>query len=368
MNGAVPGFGGRISVNVLLLHQEEILHYRVVIYNYLSEFLKGRGIALSVLAETVQDDNPHPIEFRYLHVKPTVVNIVRMVREIRPEVIILFVNLKHLYLFPVLVFAKMNGIKTIYWGHGKDLQNPDSKIKNYLYRLEFNLVDRILLYSTSLTELINKSNRHKVTVANNTLATNRKHFSLEELLEVRDKYGIGENTLIICVGRIQKYKRIPDLIAAFAQIRNPDVGLLLVGSDDEELLGALDDRRIHYLGAVYGEELEKLLSLSNIYCMPGAIGLSIVDAFQYGLPIVTEDVQHGPEIMYLKPDVNGFIVPVGNIKALSEKLELLAGDVALREHMSERALYEINTSGSIENMCGGFLDAIRAASRQDGAC
>ena len=32
----------------------------------------------------------------------------------------------------------------------------------------------------------------------------------------------------------------------------------------------------------------------DVYCIPGAIGLSIVDAQFCGLPVVTEDVDHGP--------------------------------------------------------------------------
>jgi glycosyltransferase involved in cell wall biosynthesis len=337
-----------------------VLHYRVAIYNHLSKFLRKNGIDLFVLAESVQEENPYQIEFNIIHSKLGTYKIVSILRRKRPDAIILFVNLKNLYLFPVLFFAKFMGVKLIYWGHGKDLQYPNAKIKNLLYQLQFYLVDRILLYSETLTGSINKTNRYKINIANNTLATNRKYFSEEQLQTTRDKYCIAEKVLIICVGRIKKYKRIQDLIDAFKNIQNPDIGLLLVGPDDEGLIGSLEDRRIHYLNAVYGDELGKLLSIASIYCMPGALGLSIVDAFQYGLPIVTENVHHGPEIMYLNNGVNGFIVPVGDIDALSEKLKLLSNDAKLRESMSEQAIKEINVKGSIELMCEGFLDAITA--------
>ena len=65
---------------------------------------------------------------------------------------------------------------------------------------------------------------------------------------------------------------------------------------------------------MYGDERFDLLSASDVYCLPGAVGLSIVDAFHCGLPFVTEDGDESAEIAYLKHGVNGFIVPRGDVK------------------------------------------------------
>ena len=93
--------------------------------------------------------------------------------------------------------------------------------------------------------------------------------------------------------------------------------------------------------------------------MPGAVGLSIVDAFYCGLPVVTEEGEESPEIMYLKDGVNGFIVPNGDIQQLAAKLQLLLEDDALRAQFSLAAKNEIMTNGHIDNMCKGFRDALR---------
>ena len=221
------------------------------------------------------------------------------------------------------------------------------------------MVDKIILYSGDLIQHVARKHKDKIHIANNTLATTRKCFDASRLGRLKNKYAINEETLIIFVGRVQQYKRIDDLINAFAKIKRSDIGLLIIGSDDEQLIDHEADTRIHCLGAIHGDELAMFLSLADIYCMPGAIGLSIVDAFQYGLPIVTEDVQHGPEIMYLKNEVNGFMVPVGDVDLLAEKLELLSTDVDLRNSMSAAAVNEISVNGSVDNMCEGFLSAIR---------
>ena len=101
-----------------------------------------------------------------------------------------------------------------------------------------------------------------------------------------------------------------------------------------------------------------MLSSADVYCIPGALGLSIVDAFYCGLPIVTEDSDESPEIMYLKNGINGFIVPQGNIPLLAAKLQILLNDDDLRKQFSIEAKKEIHTNGHIDKMCQGFIDAL----------
>jgi glycosyltransferase involved in cell wall biosynthesis len=161
------------------------------------------------------------------------------------------------------------------------------------------------------------------------------------------------------MGRMQKRKRIDDLIQAFNMMNMEDVGLILVGPDSEGILVNIEGKNIFKLGPVYGEESLDLLSAADVYCLPGAIGLSIVDAFYCGLPVITEDVRHGPEITYLKNGVNGFIVPQGDISELAAKLRMLLTDDALREKFSQAAKHEIMTNGHIDRLCEGFESALR---------
>ena len=98
----------------------------------------------------------------------------------------------------------------------------------------------------------------------------------------------------------------------------------------------------------------------------GAVGLSIIDAFHCGLPFVTEGGDESAEIMYLKDGVNGFIVPKGNIRSLSNKLLLLLDDHELRRRFSEAAKQEITENGSIDKLCAGFREALCYATFQTG--
>ena len=140
-----------------------------------------------------------------------------------------------------------------------------------------------------------------------------------------------------------------------------DVGLILIGPDPENLLDRLEGPNIFKLGPLYGKILNAVLKHSDIFCLPGHVGLGIIDALYYGLPFVTEQVRHAPEIMYLKDGVNGFMVRKGDIGALKEKLLMLIDNKELRNKMSVNAKKEMEENGNISAMFEGFSNAVNYA-------
>ena len=171
-------------------------------------------------------------------------------------------------------------------------------------------------------------------------------------------YVIKTKKNIICMGRMQRRKRVGDLILAFRSLKLQDVGLVLVGPDTEGILKGVEGENIYNIGPVYGEDAMQLLGACDLYCLPGHVGLSIVDAFYCGLPLVTENVDHAPEISYLKHGINGFMVPRGDIRSLAEKIELLLTNDALRRSFSQAAKAELQSRARISTMCEGFRESI----------
>jgi glycosyltransferase involved in cell wall biosynthesis len=175
---------------------------------------------------------------------------------------------------------------------------------------------------------------------------------------ILSRYGIKTKKNIICVGRIQKRKRIEHLVDAFICMNRPDIGLILVGPDIDGVLDKIYGDNIYKLGPIYGKEKFDLLSSADVYCLPGAVGLSIIDTFHCGLPFVTEDGDESAEIIYLKDGVNGFVVPKGDIQVMSQKLQFLLYNDEIRQKFSDGAKRIIVETGSIDMMCAGFRDAL----------
>ena len=280
------------------------------------------------------------------------------------DVVINFVNLRHFYLFPVYVVVK--GIlrrKMVWWGQGRDLAHAHARVKNAAYATEHLLCDAILLYAEHLRKYVTPRLQPKVFIANNTLALNYQGLPLGGKDKVLSSFNIPTHKNIICMGRFQKRKRIDQLVAAIQMMNRSDVGLILVGPDTERVLDDFDGINIYKLGPIYDDRRFDLLSAADVYCLPGAVGLSIVDAFHCGLPFVTEEGDESAEIAYLKHGENGFVVPRGDVGELARSLLLLLDDDDLRARFSEAARREVSVNANVERLCEGFVKALKYATR-----
>jgi glycosyltransferase involved in cell wall biosynthesis len=344
---------------VLLLHGGNLPHYRVPIYSYLSQYLKSYDLELLVTSSAIQKDNPHPVEFEYVEMPLSALNIGRLIYRKKIDVVIMFVDMRHPYLFPTYLITKgLLGRKMVWWGQGKDLAAPNARLKNLAYATEQTLCDAIILYADRLKKYLPQRFHHKTFVANNTLCISYSGLPADRKQAVLDEYGIHTRKNIICLGRLQKRKRIDNLVAAHARMNRPDIGLILAGPDTEGVLKDVNGKNVFKVGPIYGSKKFDLLSASDVYCLPGAVGLSIVDAFHCGLPLITEGSYESAEMMYLKDEENGFLVEPGNIQALADKLMLLLDNDHLRKKFSDAAKREISTNGHIDKLCAGFRDAL----------
>jgi glycosyltransferase involved in cell wall biosynthesis len=351
-------------IKALLINQEQIPHYRVGVYNHLSDYLKRENCALTVVSEGAQEGHADPIRFQHAQMPLRFFGLARLIRDLEPDVIIYWVRLRYPYLFPLLVYAKLLRKKIIYWGHGSDLGKQGSMwLKRFANALEYLVSDALILYGEHQKRHVSRRFRNKIFIANNTLCFDGYTASGDDRAARLAKHGITTAKNIICMGRMQRRKRLEDLVAAFHLLNRPDVGLVLAGPDTDGILQTIQGENIYKVGPVYGYARLDLLSACEVTCLPGAVGLSIVDAFYCGLPLVTEAGDESPEIMYLKDGVNGFVVPRGDVLALADKLRLLLQDDELRGRFAQAAKHEINTNGHIDQMCRGFSDAIRVARR-----
>jgi glycosyltransferase involved in cell wall biosynthesis len=355
-----------VHTRVLLLHSGSIPHYRVAVYGYLSRYLRRHGYELIVASPAIQKGNPHPVEFDYRELELSALSIGRLIRRERTQIVILFVDMRHLYLFPTYFVAKLLlRQKMVWWGQGRDLAHPHAHLKNLAYSAEHAMCDAIILYAEHLKKYVRSRFHRKLFVANNTLVLDPAPDCATDRSAILASFGIRTRRNIVCVGRLQRRKRLDHLIAAHARMNRPDIGLVLAGPDTEGVLEGVDGPNVYKLGPLYGSRKLELLSACDVYCLPGAVGLSIVDAFHCGLPMVTESGDESAEIMYLRDGENGFVVPPGDIDALADRLLLLLDDDALRDRFSTAARHEIATRGRIEGLCDGFRDALDFARSAD---
>jgi len=347
---------------VLLFHAGLVQHYRIGVYNYLYSYLKDSGFNLTVITEGNQPDPDQKIGFPEKILDFSISSLIEVVKNLQPWAVILFINHRESYFFPFLLYLRFSGRSIITWTHGLNLQNRSSRFSRLAHHVEHALCHRIILYSDELKAYLLDSHRRRAYTANNTL--NLLDFDPQSVsrAETLKRYGINTSKNIIYSGRITKRKRVEDLLAAFDLIKDENAGLILLGPDEDKILHQviISKPRLFYLGPLYGRRVLEILSASDVSCIPGAIGLGIVDAMYCGLPVVTENVPHGPEIMYFKEGVTGYMVPAGDVASLAERLQLLLNNDELRLKMGEKAREEIMANGNIKRLARGFLECLES--------
>ena len=118
-----------------------------------------------------------------------------------------------------------------------------------------------------------------------------------------------------------------------------------VGGETKEIDRAAFENAVHeralegmvcYQGPKYGEEKERYWQKADVFVQPtyeDCFPLTIVEAMQHGKPVVSTDEGAVPDLV--KDGENGFVCPRQDAHALSDALERLITDPALRRQMGE---------------------------------
>ncbi len=337
----------------------KLFQYRIGIYNYFSKHLERDDIDLYVLATNVQENISEEIEFKYKIYSG--LGCLYFMQKYKPDVVITFLNLRDLVIWPLIHYLKLKSIPFVYWGHGTNLQDPNNKIKGLFFQYIHNLSNSILLYTPNQIKYIEKKNRHKVFVANNTLNFNEFPIIKESKYELRKEMGIHFKKVLLFVSRILPYKRVKVLIDIFEEIQHlKDIGLIIVGQGmPENLVKKINNmNNVVYLGGIYDRlKINKVFKLSDLFSIPGANGLSVNQAMYWGLPCLTLDVLQGPEAWYIKQGETGFILK--NVNELKERILYLFNNNDELARLSENSKKLMQTDGNIEQMFKGFYNAIK---------
>lgn len=356
------------QLKTVLLISGKVLHYRVSVYNYLWRRFREDGWDYKVLADCLQSNNTRPVRFDLQEVAFGFRRYRQVVREIKPDVVILFVHLKEFVLWPLIHWLKWRRIPVVVWTKGANLDEPESRLRYQLFNYVHTLADAIILYSANEVERLKSRNRVKAVAANNTINFEEIPAVAESKDEIKKEFGLPFKKLVLFVGTMGlggERKKVEHLIEIFREIEREDVGVAIVGSGmPEALKQRINPRNTRYLGTIHDPEdrlVSKLFKAADLFVVPGHIGLGLNQAFYWGLPVVTEGGNQPPEIRLLKSGRNGFMVLEGDVAALKEKVLYLLDNDEVRSRFSEMASEDLHREASIEGMYQAFLTAVKTA-------
>jgi glycosyltransferase involved in cell wall biosynthesis len=250
----------------------------------------------------------------------------------------------------------------ILWGHRHSL----NRVANWIRYWAMKHADAHLLYGDEdMPNILDHGIQpEKVFIAPNTMFVSNS----------QDTSGRSKHRLLF-VGRLQKTKRVNRLIEAFADAlpRIPDtVVLSIVGSSFEEhnlrsqakSLGI--DARVQFHGELRDDsELLPLFAESLVYVSPGFVGLGVLHAFAYGVPVVTTtnpQHRHAQEFMNLRDGVNALIVPSED--RIADALVRLCNDPAFASRLGAAAYRAYQETRRPDQMIDGFRACIEYVTRE----
>jgi len=177
----------------------------------------------------------------------------------------------------------------------------------------------------------------------------------------------GDSICFIYVGKLNKKKRILDLLAALhiAVEKDRNLHLLVVGTG--ELMEAAKCRvteqqlPVTFAGFLNQTEITKAYVAGNCLVLPSDYGetwgLVVNEAMVCGLPAIASD-RVGCSLDLVENNVTGMVFPFSDIEALAERLIIMASDPRKTRSMGRAAQELVRKKYSVEKAVEGTLSAI----------
>ncbi len=251
----------------------------------------------------------------------------RFLKDKSDYVILSGINPFLIQFFLIFIIIRIFTNKKVYWwSQGKRFRQGflGKKLRYFFYKYS----DGVFLYSEGgkknfLNEGLPISKLHVINNCLNYEDYGWLNYNLE------DKY--EKDFRIVYTGRLSERKKIIILLEAFKLIKEKGVKNIFLdiignGEQKERLEKYVQDNGMHDLvcfhGAKYGTDVHKYFLNGDLVVCPGAVGLSIVHAFSFGLPFITGegDPAHSSELELLEVGKNGDYFLLNNKESLVEKI------------------------------------------------
>jgi glycosyltransferase involved in cell wall biosynthesis len=199
--------------------------------------------------------------------------------------------------------------------------------------------------------------------------------SLPDTRPVR-RPAVGDPLKLLYTGRLdQLEKRVLDLPKIVDALLGRQVPVQLNvtgrGGDEDAVRAAsgqlLDRGAVTFHGIVSEDRLFQLYEESDVIVLTSAIEgkpLSLLEGMGRGCIPVATDIPSGvPELV--TNEVNGYLVPVGDIEAFADRLEGIYRGEDLRERLSKQA-FETATQGGyrVDDMVGAYIELFERLLRE----
>ena len=255
-------------------------------------------------------------------------NIVKNIKKIKPEIIVMCQYSSISAMFLILYF-KLMGIKYIFEVDGGYIK----KENRFKYALKKFFISQADLYISSSVQadkylIYYGANKNRIMRYNFTSLNKCDFFQKQSLdnRKIKDKFTINENQVILSIGQFINRKGFDWMIESYKKL-SKDIGIYIVGGKPTKEYLDLKEKynmtNLHFLGFKSKKEILELYSVADLFVLPtreDIWGLVINEALSCSVPVITTNMcVAGLEL--IKEGYNGYLVEVENCNQLLEKTE-----------------------------------------------
>jgi glycosyltransferase involved in cell wall biosynthesis len=239
--------------------------------------------------------------------------------------------------------SKKFKIPCIYTAHGFHFFKGNSKIKNFIFRN----VEKYLAKYTDALITINDEDfnacrewkaKRKYKISGIGFDFNKYEKALSNR-EIKKELNISDEFVILTVAEFIKRKNYDTMLKTIAKLKDENIKFLVCGTGrdkliiEEQIKNLNIEDKVQLLG--YRKDINNLMTISNAFFLPShqeGLTLSIIEALNFGLPVVTSDVRGNKDLV--DDGVGGFVCDQNDYNAFAEKFKLLIKDANLCKSMS----------------------------------
>ena len=181
----------------------------------------------------------------------------------------------------------------------------------------------------------------------------------------RREQGLGTAPLLLSCARLEPKNRFDLALEALARLaaEGRDFQWAVIGDGAEasalrrRAAGLGLEDRVRWVGALYEEsQLAPWFLSATAMVHPGAIGLSLLHAFGYGLPVVTHDDadRHMPEFAAMESERTGLLFREGSVASLADAIGTVLADPERLRPMRARCLRIAREEYNVDCMAQRF--------------
>jgi glycosyltransferase involved in cell wall biosynthesis len=279
-------------------------------------------------------------------------------------------NLSHAFF---ATFLRIMNKKVVLWSMAHSFVNNQFTKSIRIKWLRF-FKYHFLYNDSDITDLTNQGFGNKIMVAMNNGLDQEKIDIIKQpwnkarLDEWLVEKKINNRTIIASCGRLEpnKYEEMLEIMPILIE-KIPDLIWIVIGDGKAKIdlekkaktIGV--EQNIYFTGAIYEDEiLAPWLLNAQLFIHPTAIGLSIMHAFGFGLPIVTHNKkeEHGPEFVAFEEGKTGLSYAKNNLNEFSSIILNLLEDKNRLQEMQQYVLKVVQEKYNTKIMTQRFVEMI----------